>query len=96
VSIGRSHHRDLYVLIAQSGDTPSPFALDRSPSFQLQAEFPKEINRGFDVVDDDPYIVHAFDWHVANLQGVVSPNKPRAESVQLALHWRIVASNTQA
>ena len=37
----------------------------------LEAELAKEINRPSDVIDDDSYVVHPFERHVSNLQGVV-------------------------
>jgi ABC-type multidrug transport system ATPase subunit len=37
----------------------------------LETELAKEINRPSDVIDDDSYVVHPFERHVSNLQGVV-------------------------
>jgi hypothetical protein len=56
------------MLIAQSGDTSGPFPFDRGPPFKLEAELAKEINRLFEVIDDDPYVVHPLERHVSNLQ----------------------------
>ena len=39
--------------------------------FELKAELAKEINRPSEVIDDDSYVVHPFERHVSNLQGVV-------------------------
>jgi hypothetical protein len=39
--------------------------------FELEAELAKEINRRFEVIDDDSYVVHPFERHVSNLQGAV-------------------------
>ena len=58
-------------MIAQSSDTPGPFAFDRGPPFELEAEFAKEIHRPSEVFDDDSYVVHPLERHVSNLQGVV-------------------------
>jgi hypothetical protein len=58
-------------LIAQSGDTSGPFSFDRRPSFELEADLAKEINRRCEIVDDDSYVVHPFQPHVSNLQDVV-------------------------
>lgn len=46
-------------LIAQSSDTSGPFSFDHGSSFELEAEFAKEINRRCEVVDDDAYIVQS-------------------------------------
>jgi hypothetical protein len=71
VAIRRAHHSDLDALIAQSGDTSCPFSFDSGPSFELEAELPKEINCPSKVIDDDSYVVHPFERHVSNLQDVV-------------------------
>jgi hypothetical protein len=71
VAVRRAHHGNLDVLIAQSSDTPGPFAFDRGLAFELEAELAKEIDRRCEVIDDDPYIVHPFERHVPNLQSVV-------------------------
>ena len=36
-----------------------------------EAKLAKEVDRPSEVVDDDSYIVHPFERHVSNLQGVV-------------------------
>jgi len=36
-----------------------------------EAELTKEINRASEIIDDDCYVVHAFERHVSNLQSVV-------------------------
>src|SRR5262249_18556561 len=46
-----------------------PFAFDRGPPFQLEAEFAKEIDRRSEVFDDDADVVHPLERHVSNLQG---------------------------
>ena len=66
----RAHHSNLDALIAQSSDTSGPFSFDCGPPFELEAEFAKEINRPSEIIDDDPYVVHPFQRHVSNLQGV--------------------------
>ena len=71
MAVRRAHHGNLDALIAQSSDTSGPFSFDRGPPFELEAEFAKEINRPSEVFDDDPYVVHPFERHVSNLQGVV-------------------------
>jgi len=68
VAVWRAHHRDLDMLIAKSGDTSGPFSFDRGPSFELKAEFSKEIDCLFEVVHDDPDVVHAFDCHMTSLK----------------------------
>jgi hypothetical protein len=71
VAVGRAHHGNLDTLIAEAGDTSSPFSLDRGPPFELEAEFAKEINRPFEVFDDDSYVVHLLERHASDLQGIV-------------------------
>ena len=66
-----AHHGNLDALIAQYGDTSGPFSFDRGPRFELEADLAKEINRRCEVIDDDSYVVHPFQRHVSNLQGVV-------------------------
>src|SRR5437588_10925795 len=75
VAIRRAHHGNLDALIAQPSDTSGPFSVDGGPPFEVEAELAKEINRPFEVVDDDSYVVHPFECHGSNLQGVVQPNK---------------------
>lgn len=67
MAIRRAHHGNLDVLIAQSSDTSGPFSFDRGPPFELEAELAKEINRLFEVIDHDSYVVHPFERHVSNL-----------------------------
>jgi hypothetical protein len=71
VAVWRAHHGDLDTLIAQSCDTSRPFSFDRGPTLELEAELSKEINCPLEVIDDNSYIVHPFERHVSNLQGVV-------------------------
>src|SRR5437899_2075594 len=72
VAVRRAHHGNLDALIAQSSDTSGPFSFDRGPPFELEAELAKEINRRFEVIDDDSYVVHPFER--PNLQGAVQSN----------------------
>src|SRR5262245_55603418 len=77
MAVRRAHHGNLDALIAQSRDTSGPFAFDRGPPFELEAELAKEINRRREVIDDDSHIVHPFKRHVCNLQGgIYSDNGP--------------------
>ena len=76
VAVRRAHHGNLDALIAQSSDTSGPFSFDRGPPFELEAEFAKEINRSFKVIDDDSDVVHPFERHVSNLQGNVLTTDP--------------------
>ena len=71
VAVRCAHHGNLDTLIAQSSDTSGPFSFDRGPPFELKAELSKEINCPSEVIDDDSYVVHPFERHVSNLQGVV-------------------------
>jgi hypothetical protein len=71
VAVRRAHHGNLDALISQPSDTSGPLSFDRGPSFELEAELAKEINRPSEVIDDDSYVVHSFERHVSNLQGFV-------------------------
>jgi hypothetical protein len=64
VAVRCAHHGNLDTLIAQSGDTSGPFSFDRGPPFEFEAEFAEELNRRFEVFDDDPYVVHPLERHV--------------------------------
>jgi hypothetical protein len=68
VAVWRAHHRDLDTLIHQSGDTSCPFSFDRGPTLELEAELLKEINRPFEVIAGDSYVVHPLERQVSNLQ----------------------------
>jgi hypothetical protein len=67
VTVRRAHHGNLDALITQSSDTSGPFSFDRGPSFELEAELAKKINRRSKVIDDDSHVVHSFDRHGSNL-----------------------------
>ena len=84
MAVRRAHHCNLDALIAQSSDTSGPFSFDRGPPFELKAELAIEINRPSEVLDDDSYVVHPFERHVSNLQGVVHHRQVR---------WPRLASN---
>ena len=73
VAVRRAHHGDLDMLIAQSGDTSGPFSFDGGAPFELEAELAKKIDRRWEVVDDDSYVVHPLERHASNLQGFVQP-----------------------
>jgi hypothetical protein len=77
VAVRRAHHGNLDALIAQSSDTSGPFSFDRGPLFELKTELAIEINRPSEVLDDDSYVVHPFERHVSNLQGVVHHRQVR-------------------
>ena len=70
VAVRRAHHGNLDALIGKSGDASCPFSFDRGPPLELKAEFLKEINRQFEVVDDDSYVIQPFERHASNLQDV--------------------------
>ncbi|CAK7261668.1 protein of unknown function (plasmid) [Shinella sp. WSC3-e] len=72
VAVGRPHHGDLDMLVAETSDAPGPLALDHRPSFQFKAEFEKEIDHGIEVFDHDPDIVHSLQRHGSDLPGVVA------------------------
>src|SRR5262249_57742053 len=44
VAVRCAHHGNLDTLIAEPGDASGPFAFDRGPPFQIEAELAKEIN----------------------------------------------------
>src|SRR5215510_9464342 len=67
VAVRRAHHGNLDALIAQSSDTSGPFSFDRGPPFEIEAELAKESDRRFEVIDDDSYVVHAFERHVSSM-----------------------------
>jgi hypothetical protein len=73
-SVRRAHHGNLDALIAQSSDTSCPFSFDRGPPLELEAKLAKEINRPSEIIDDYSYVVHPFERHVSNLQGVIESN----------------------
>src|SRR5262245_66548216 len=77
VAVRRAHHGNLDALIAQCSDTSGPFSFDRGPPFEIEAELAKEIDRRFEVIDDDSYVVHPFKRHVSNLQGGVYRSEER-------------------
>ena len=70
MAVRRAHHSDLDALIAQPGDTSCPFSFDRGPPFELEAELSKEIYCPPEVIDYDPYVVHAFERHVWSVQSL--------------------------
>ncbi|MBB3320299.1 hypothetical protein FHT76_008009 [Rhizobium sp. BK176] len=71
MTIRRAHHSDLDTLIAQSGDTSSPLSFDRGPPLEFETKIVKEINRRFEILYDDSYIVHPLECHVYTLQCAV-------------------------
>jgi hypothetical protein len=71
VTVWRAHHGNLDALIAESSNTSGPFSFDQSPPFEREPEFEEELDRRFQVIDDDSYVVHPFECHVSNLQGIV-------------------------
>ena len=70
VAVRRTHHGDLDPLITNSSDTSGPFFFDRGPAFEFKADFAKEIDRPFEVIDDDSHVVHPCERHVSNLQAI--------------------------
>ena len=70
VAVRCAHHGNLNALIGKSGDTSCPFSFDRGPPFEVKAELLKEINRQFEVIDDDSYVIQPFERHASNLQDV--------------------------
>jgi hypothetical protein len=84
VAVRRAHHGNFDMLIAQTGDTSTPFAFDRGPAFKLEAKLDQELNRGVEVLDDDSDIVHPLERHVSispccrsNLQAVAWSDNAR-------------------
>ena len=70
MTVGRAHHGDLDMLVAEAGDASRPFPLDRRAPFELEAELDEEIDCRVEIVDDDPDIVHPLDCHASSLHGV--------------------------
>jgi hypothetical protein len=70
VAVRRAHHGNLDALIGKSSDTSCPFSFYRGPPFEVKAELLKEINRQFEVIDDDSYVIQPLDRHSSNLQKV--------------------------
>jgi hypothetical protein len=70
VAVRCAHHGNLDALIGKSGDTSCPFSFDRGPPFEVKAKLLKEINRQFEVIDDDSYVIQPFERHAPNLQDV--------------------------
>ena len=66
MAVRHAHHGNLDALIAEARDAPGPFSFDRGPPFELEAELAKEIDRPFEVLDDDSDIVHAFQRHLSD------------------------------
>src|ERR1700734_2522076 len=68
VAVRSAHHGNLDALIGKSGDTSCPFSFNRGPPFEVKAELLKEINRQFEVINDDSYVIQPFERHASNLQ----------------------------
>src|SRR5689334_15044917 len=66
VAIGRDHHGDLDVLLAQSGDARSPLSFDRRAPFELHAKPGENSNRGIEGCDDVAAVVHARNRHISS------------------------------
>ena len=66
VAVRRPHHGDLHALVAQAGHPSRPFAFDRAPAFELEAELTEELDRRGEVLDDDAHVVDP-DGHPAGL-----------------------------
>ena len=49
------------LISALLGGKHGPFSFDRSPPFELETEFAKEINCPSEVFDDDSYVVHPLE-----------------------------------
>ena len=72
VAVRRAHHGDLDGLIAQAGDAPCPLALDHASAFQLEAELNEELDRPFEVLDDDADVVQP-ERHLARVLSRAAP-----------------------
>ena len=60
MAVRRAHHGDLDALVTQPGDAPCPLSFHHGSPFELEAELAKELDRRFEVVDDDADVVHSF------------------------------------
>src|SRR6185437_10763863 len=71
------HEGDLDSNPVQSDHAVHPFALDAArATVPLHAQLDKEGDGGFEVVHDDPDVVHTLDGHDADPPGSTSPGKP--------------------
>ena len=82
MAIGRAHHGDFGMLVAETGDAAGPFALDHGSTFQFKAEFEKEIDCRVEIFDRDSDIVHTVERHSidplnnrCNLHALNEPSK---------------------
>ena len=66
VPVRCAHHCDLDALVTQAGDAPCPLTLDHAPAFQFQAELTEELDRHFEIVNDDADVVHS-EGHLASV-----------------------------
>jgi hypothetical protein len=83
VAVWRAHHGNLDALVAESSDTSGPFAFDRGPPFELEAELAKEIDRRGEILDDDSYVVHPLNRHMPNVSGGHSGKEPQPPPLQM-------------
>lgn len=53
------HHRDLHLLVAESGNATSPFSFDHGSTFKRESKFGKKGNRVIKGLYDDADIIHS-------------------------------------
>src|ERR687892_1674453 len=64
VAVRRAHHGGLDALVAQSSDAPCPLSFHPGSPFELEAELAKELDRRWEVLDDDADVVHPLKRHL--------------------------------
>lgn len=63
VPVRCTHHGDLDVHVAKSGDSLGPLPLDRRPAFEFQTELVEELDGGIEIFHHDADVVHPLDRH---------------------------------
>ena len=58
VTVGSDHHGDLDSLVAQSGDSPGPFAFDHGTPFEPQAKLGEKSDGLIERLHHDADVVH--------------------------------------
>jgi len=67
VAVRGTHHSNLDMLAAHSGDATGPFTIDGHAAFEGKAEFSEKLNCCIDVFHHDADVVHTLDFHDVSL-----------------------------